>query len=281
MDYNLAALLRKQGFQYKRNWGQNFLFDDGVLNSIVESAELDPMEFVVEIGAGAGTLTNVLAQRGARVLAIEIDPRLIAVLEEVFSELDQIKVIRGNVLNMDIDETAEATGWQTPYIIIANLPYSISTPLLTQLFEKANKWNIGVITIQKEVAAKLVAKPGDEYYCPLTLWREIFGEAELLFDIPASVFVPEPAVSSVVVRLARRKLAQDVNLPLLKMVISTAFGQRRKTITNALRGLAPLSNNCDEVLKLAGIDPRQRGETVALEEYIALTNEIAKHLVRK
>jgi 16S rRNA (adenine1518-N6/adenine1519-N6)-dimethyltransferase len=175
---------------------------------------------------------------------------------------------------MDLDRLAQDEGWRIPYKIAANLPYAISTPLLTRLMARTFHWQTAVLMVQKEVAEKLTARPGDAAYGILSLAGRVFGSAEIILKAPAHVFTPMPAVESALVRLIRRPVALEADTELLRSVIQRAFGQRRKTLLNALKGLP--GQDWASALELAGIDPRRRGETLSLEEYLALVEAASR-----
>jgi 16S rRNA (adenine1518-N6/adenine1519-N6)-dimethyltransferase len=267
-----VARLRQSGFRFKKKWGQNFLLDTHFLDQIADQARIRPGETVVEIGAGTGALTQALARRGAQVLAIEIDPALLPLLRETTRDSRRVRAVPGDVLKMDLDRLAEDTGLPAPYKIVANLPYSVSTPVLTRIMTRARHWDTAVLTLQDEVARKLTASPGTAGYGVLTLTALAFGGAQILFGVPARAFTPVPAVESAVVRLTRRPHPLEADTARLSALIRAAFGKRRKTLANALQGLSlPESyGNWPDALTAAGIDPRRRGETLSLEEYLAL-----------
>jgi 16S rRNA (adenine1518-N6/adenine1519-N6)-dimethyltransferase len=275
--------------------------DPFFLERIADQAQIQPGETVLEIGAGTGALTVALARRGARVLAIEIDPLLLPVLRETTIGCPHVHVIPGDALRTDLDGlTAAVAGLSAPYTykIVSNLPYAVSTPLLTRIMTRASHWNTAVLTLQDEVARKLTASPGTDAYGVLTLTAQIFGSAQILFHIPAQAFVPIPAVESAAVRLTRRVrfpeteseteaksesvseteteaktgVEAEADLARLNALIRAAFGKRRKTVANALKGvvLPETYENWPDALTAAGIDPRRRGETLSLDEYIRL-----------
>jgi 16S rRNA (adenine1518-N6/adenine1519-N6)-dimethyltransferase len=272
----MMAGLRRSGFRFKKKWGQNFLLDPCFLDRIADQARIRPGETVVEIGAGTGALTRVLARRGARVLAIEIDPALLPTLRGQTRDLERVRVVPGDVLKTDLDRLAEGADPSAPYKIVANLPYSISTPVLTRVMTRARRWDTAVLTLQDEVARKLTAAPGTDAYGVLSLTAAIFGGAQILFSVPARAFTPVPAVESAAVRLTRRTqplgMETEADMARLNALIRAAFGKRRKTLANALQGqrLPASYASWPDALTAAGIDPRRRGETLSLDEYLAL-----------
>jgi len=269
----VMQVLKKHDFRFKRKWGQNFIFDLNLLKRIVAAAEIQPGDGVIEIGPGAGTLTRVLAEAGAQVVAVEIDPALLPVLQEQLQGLP-VKIVLGDVLKTDLDKLAEEQGLKRPYKIVANLPYYITTPILMDILEKGYDFERLVIMVQWEVAQRKTAQPGNKDYGALTLALAYYTEAKILFKVPRQLFNPAPEVDSAVVSLKKRSQPSvDVyNTQILFKLIRAAFGQRRKTLLNALAGIGPDKEVIAEILRQAGIDGQRRGETLNLEEYARLAN---------
>jgi 16S rRNA (adenine1518-N6/adenine1519-N6)-dimethyltransferase len=209
-------------------------------------------------------------------LALEIDPDLWPVLEAQFKDWERVRWVGGDAMKLDLEHLVRESGWAAPYKIVANLPYSISTPLLTRLMTQVQGWETAVLMVQKEIGEKLAAGPGESLYGPLSLTRAIFGGVETLIPVPSHWFTPRPAVESVVVRLTRRIKPLKTDINLLRGVIRKAFEQRRKTLANALKSLSlpGMTLGWPEALEAAGIAPGRRGETVSLEEYMALIQVI-------
>lgn len=274
-DAKTFDILKKHGFHFKKKWGQNFLFDKNLLRRMVKGAEIKAGESVIEIGPGAGTLTKVLLEEGAKVLAIEIDETLIPVLEDMLQGTDA-RIICGDVLKINLDQSAQVNGLKSPYKIVANLPYYITTPILMNILESEYKFDLLVIMVQWEVAERLTAEPGTKEYGAITLAVNFYTESRILFKVPRHLFTPAPDVDSAVICLKLR-----VNTPvqvkdkkLMFRLIKAAFNQRRKTLTNALLQVEPGigKSKLEEILKRAGIDGRRRGETLSIEEYARLAD---------
>ncbi|MEW6424450.1 MAG: 16S rRNA (adenine(1518)-N(6)/adenine(1519)-N(6))-dimethyltransferase RsmA [Bacillota bacterium] len=290
----VAKIFTQYGFRCRKKWGQNFLVDDNIVRKIIAAAGLSPADVVVEIGAGAGALTRVLAQKAGLVIAIEIDERLLPMLNETLKNYDNVEVVLSDALRLDFDllvkekATARKSGQRLfPYKVVSNIPYAITTPLLLHLLEGKFDFCFLLIMIQHEVARRLVAGPGDADYGALSIVGQYYTEPKILFRVPRTVFYPRPEVDSAVVYLQRRK-KPAVEVPdedLFFNLVRSAFGQRRKTILNALAGSrrAPgLTREAwREVLRAAGIDPGRRGESLGIEEFAALAGQVANQFGKK
>lgn len=268
-------ILHKHGFRFKKKWGQNFLFDKNILGKMVETAGVAKGDRVVEIGPGAGSLTQLLAEKEARVMAVEIDPALIPVLRETLAGQD-VTLVQGDILKMDLDKVTAGHHMEWPYKVVANLPYYITTPVLLYLLE--NSFHIESITVmvQWEVAKRLTAGPGTKDYGAVTLAVDYYTEAGLMFKVPRNLFRPAPEVDSAVIHLRRRK-APPVDVrdeAFMFRLIKAAFGQRRKTLLNALGSLGEGAERATiaAALAKAGLDGQRRGETLSLKEFACLAN---------
>ncbi|MFY9376800.1 MAG: 16S rRNA (adenine(1518)-N(6)/adenine(1519)-N(6))-dimethyltransferase RsmA [Peptococcia bacterium] len=271
----MNQILREHGFRFKKKWGQNFISDRNILDRIVQAAEIQPGDGVIEIGPGAGTLTRALAEAGAQVVALEIDQTLLPILEEFLSGLD-VKVIEADVLKSDLAKIAAEQSLKRPYKIVANLPYYITTPIIMKILESDLDFERLVIMVQWEVAKRLTAQAGSKDYGAITLAIQYYTEGKILFKVPRQVFNPAPEVDSAVISLCKREQPPvDVaDLQLMFKLIKAAFGQRRKTVLNALSsgGLGLEREQIAQRLELAGIDPKRRGETLTIDEFARLEN---------
>jgi 16S rRNA (adenine1518-N6/adenine1519-N6)-dimethyltransferase len=272
----IRSLLKEKEFHFKKKWGQNFIFDLNLLRRIVEAAGIQAGDRVVEIGPGAGTLTRMLLEKGAQVLAVEIDATLLPVLAQVLEGTRGI-VVQGDALKVNFDELTAAHNLAHPYKVVANLPYYITTPLIMSLLENDYQLEDIVVMVQKEVAERLTASPGTKEYGAVTLAVEYYAEADILFNIPRRLFIPVPEVDSALLRLKPRAERRRKNLSAAELqtrerlfkLIKAAFGQRRKTLLNALSSLEKGLNKEKIMAMLArgGIDPQTRGETLSLTQY--------------
>ena len=276
-DYNeIRALLARHGFRFSKSLGQNFLTAAWVPERIADESGLDEETGVVEVGPGIGCLTAELAKRAGKVAAIELDKALLPVLRETLRDFDNVTVIPGDAARMDLRALVEKELPGLRPVVCANLPYNVTTPLLTALIE-AGCFETITVMIQREVARRICASPGSADYGAFGLFVRWHCETELLFDVPPGCFVPQPKVTSSVVRLTRRKTppvpVKDEKL--LFRVIRAAFNQRRKTLVNALSaGLGFGKDELEAVLRECGLDPRVRGEALDLAAFAALSDKI-------
>lgn len=278
-DYNeIRALLARHGFRFSKSLGQNFLTAAWVPQRIAEEAELDAQTGVVEIGPGVGCLTVELSRRAGRVVSIELDKALKPVLAETLTGCENVEVVFGDATRLDLKKlVAEELPGLRP-VVCANLPYNVTSPLLTALLE-AGCFETVTVMIQREVARRICAGPGSGDYGAFGLFVQWHCETELLFDVPPHYFVPQPKVTSSVIRLKRRE-APPVSVSdetLLFKVIRAAFNQRRKTLTNALSaGLGLDKAAAEKVLLDCGYDARIRGEALDLGGFAKIADEIAR-----
>lgn len=265
-----SHILKAFGLRASKRLGQNFLINSAIVQGIVAAAEIEEGDRVLEIGPGIGTLTQGLAEAGARVTAVELDKKLPAVLAETLKGYDNVTVVQGDILKTDI----KALMGPEPFKVAANLPYYITTPILMALLEQKLPITHIVTMVQKEVAERMVAEPGGKDFGALSVAVQYFTEPEIVLDVPPSSFLPPPAVDSVVI--ACRVLSQpSVAVKDEKMffrVVRTAFGQRRKTLSNALKGLGFDKEKVAAALESADIVPSRRGETLSLAEFAALAD---------
>ena len=266
-------ILKAFGLRMSKKLGQNFLIDARIVQGIVEAAEIKPGDRVLEIGPGIGTLTQGLAEAGADVTAVELDKKLPAVLKETLKAYDNVRIVPGDILKVNIPEIMG----EAPFKVAANLPYYITTPILMTLLERRLPITHMVTMVQKEVAERMTAKPGSRIYGALSVAVQYYTEPEIVLDVPPRSFIPAPEVMSVVVSCRVRKepavAVQDEKL--FFRVVKAAFGQRRKTLMNALKGGGFSKEAVRDALEQSGIDPTRRGETLTLEEFGRLADAFA------
>ncbi len=275
----LRVLLKQYGLRPKKSLGQHFLWKPGIVEKIVDAAEIAENDVVVEIGPGLGILTAACARRAGLVIGVELDQQLFPVLEEVLCEYDNVRLVQGNALEVDFDElVAEFSSEpRTPYKVLGNLPYYLSSPLLLRLLEGKFRAELFVFMLQREVAERLVARPGGKDYGSLSVVVQYYAEPELLFTVSRDAFYPPPQVASAVVRLRRRSQPPvEVEEALFFQVVRAAFRYRRKTLRNALLEAGLLEPGVlEEVFRKSGIEPSRRGESLSLAEFAALANALA------
>lgn len=285
MDKDIAtpvrtkAVLDKYGFTFKKSLGQNFLIDTNILRKIVKNAELTKMSGAVEIGPGIGALTEQLAKVCKKVIAFEIDHRLIPVLKDTLSPYPHVSIIHQDFLKANVNQVLRDYFSDDQEIsIVANLPYYITTPIIMKCLEDKLPFKNMVVMMQKEVGDRIVAKPGTKNYGSLTLAIQYFTTAEIVLHVPKTVFIPQPNVDSVVVRLRKREkpIVEVKDESFFFKVIKSSFGQRRKTILNNLTNSFEQGKEKKELilacLNLAEIDPKRRGETLTIEEFAKLSD---------
>ncbi|UFJ62286.1 16S rRNA (adenine(1518)-N(6)/adenine(1519)-N(6))-dimethyltransferase RsmA [Brevibacillus sedimenti] len=275
-------ILEKYGFSFKKSLGQNFLIDTNILHNIVAAAELDKGKGALEIGPGIGALTEQLGRAAGRVVAVEIDQRLLPILAETLAPYENVEVVHGDVLELDLRALlADKLAGYEQVSVVANLPYYVTTPILMKLLEERLPLEHIVVMIQKEVADRIAAKPGTKDYGSLSVAAQFFAETEVAMVVPASVFIPRPNVDSAVIKLTIRKQppVEVDDEALFFRVVRACFAQRRKTLLNNLmNGLFDKTQKEDVVGLLVelGIDPGRRGETLSIEEFARLANAIGR-----
>ena len=263
-------ILKSFGLRASKRLGQHFLIDASVVKDIVAAAEIAEGDAVLEIGPGIGTLTQGLAEAGARVTAVELDKKLPAVLAETLGAYDNVRVVRGDILKTDIRALME----NAPFKVAANLPYYITTPILLALLEQRLPITHIVTMVQKEVAERMIADPGSKIYGALSVAVQYHTEPRIVREVAPRSFIPAPEVASAVIA-CRKRSAPPVEMSDERMffrVVRASFGQRRKTLANALLGVGVSKEAVRCALEAAGIDAKRRGETLSLAEFARLSD---------
>lgn len=275
----------RYGFSLSKSLGQNFLTDPNVLYEIIEGAEVGEDDLVIEIGPGIGTLTAEAAQTAAAVVAVEVDNRLIPILENTLGDFDNVEIINNDILKTDVNEIIDrkrrAGEFTGKVRIIGNLPYYITTPIIMKLLEAEVKADSITIMMQKEVADRIKSQPGNKSYGAISVAVQYYCTVSKVANVPASVFVPRPKVDSAVLNLTLRdeKPAELKDKELFFACVKAGFGQRRKTLLNALTGLRGLEKEkVLEILQETGTDPRRRAETLRIEEFAKIANCIFDYI---
>lgn len=277
----MRAVLDRYGFTFKKKFGQNFLTNDQVLDDICDAAEITKEDFVLEIGPGIGTLTQVLSERAGHVLAVELDSKLLPILDDTLAFCRNTEVLNQDILKVDLNQIAEEKNQGRPFKVVANLPYYITTPILLQLLTGHAPVESITVMVQKEVAERMQAGPGSKDYGALSLAIQYYTDPEYICTVTPDNFIPRPKVDSAVITLRIRKepkvLARDEKL--LFELIRAAFSQRRKTLLNSLSN-ARISDISKEDVRQAlltmGLDEGIRGEKLSLEDFARLSDLLKK-----
>lgn len=272
-------VIQKYRFAFQKRFGQNFLIDPHVLEKIIRAADLTKEDLVLEIGPGIGTMTQYLAEAAGQVVAVEIDPKLIQVLEETLEGYANVRVINQDILKMDILALVQEEYGGQPLKVVANLPYYITTPILMRLFEDHVPLDTVTVMVQKEVADRMQAGPGSKDYGALSLAVQYHARPYLVANVPPNCFIPRPRVGSAVIRLTRhgQPPVQVEDEKLLFAVIRASFNQRRKTLLNGLYNSPELSYTKEQIaaaIEGAGLSPAVRGEALTLEQFAALSDRL-------
>lgn len=272
----IKEIQARYGFKFSKSLGQNFLTDKNIIDEIIEGSQIGPEDTVIEIGPGIGVITYELCKLAKKVIAIELDTNLIPILQETLSEFDNIEVLNQDVLKTDLIGLCDG-----PTKIIGNLPYYITTPIIMKILEDGVPCDSITVMMQKEVADRVKASPGGKDYGALTVAVQYYSTVETLADVPKEVFVPRPSVDSTVLKLNIRdeKAVEVTDRDLFFKTVKAGFGQRRKTLNNSLMGVSGITKEIvKDSLAACGIDPVRRAETLSIEEFGSLANEIEKRM---
>ena len=263
-------ICKRFDIKMSKKLGQNFLIKRGIVDEIVKAADLQEGEPVLEIGPGIGTLTQGLAQSGANVTAIELDTRLLEVLDTTLAQYSNVTIVHGDVLKLDVPSIMNNESFK----VVANLPYYITTPIIMSLLESRLPIERLVVMVQKEVALRMVAKPGTKDYGALSVAVQYYTKPDIVLDVPPKSFLPAPAVTRSVIRcVLRDKPPVDViDEKLFFRVVKAGFAQRRKTFANTMKTTGLSKDRIEELLAKANIDGQRRGETFTLQEFADVAN---------
>ena len=272
-------VVNKHNFKFSKSLGQNFLIDDNVIDRILEGARLSETDKIIEVGPGIGTLTREMGKVAENVVSIEIDKTLIPILQETLADLDNVEVVNEDILKVDVQGLIKEKLSGGPVKLVANLPYYITTPIVMKFLEEDIPVTDIVVMVQKEVADRMNAQPNSKDYGALSVAVQYYCDTEIVAKAPRHMFVPQPNVDSIVIGLHVRDEKKYVvdNEDIFFKTVKASFGQRRKTLLNSLGGLGFLSKDqIKEALKAANIDEKRRGETLSIDEFANLSNEINK-----
>lgn len=276
---NTIEVLQRHNFTFQKKYGQNFLVDPNVLERVMDAAGVSGEDCVLEIGPGIGTMTQLLAERAGKVVAVEIDRNLIPILEETLAPYSNVTVINEDILKLDVEETIRVRGEGRPVKVVANLPYYITTPIIMSLLEGGAPLESITVMVQKEVAERMQAGPGTKDYGALSLAVQYYSRPEVVANVPPNCFIPRPNVGSAVIRLTRYGTppVQAADPGKLFTVIRASFNQRRKTLANSLAnapGLPASRERVAGILEEMGLPAMIRGEALTLEQFAALSDRL-------
>ena len=282
---NTIEILQKYHFNFQKKFGQNFLINTGVLEDIIDAAEVTDEDMVLEIGPGIGTMTQYLCENARQVIAVEIDTNLIPILKDTLSAYDNVRIINDDILKVDINELAREYNNGRPIKVVANLPYYITTPIIMGLFESHVPIESITVMVQKEVADRMQAAPGTKDYGALSLAVQYYSKPQIVVNVPPSCFMPQPKVGSTVISLRRHQqpVVQVEDEKLMFKVIRASFNQRRKTLANGLNnygGINLTKGQIQQSIEELGVPVNIRGEALSLEQFACLSNIISKKLVK-
>lgn len=259
----------------RKGLGQHFLVDRNILNKVIRTAQVEKEDVVLEVGPGLGEMTLALARQVEKVIAVEIDPKLVAILNKKMKDYPNVEVVKGDILKVDFRQFLKREGH--PIKVVANLPYQISTPLLFRFIESKEAFSTFTLMLQREVAERMGAPPGRKEYGPLSIFIQMFSDVSIRFFIKPSAFFPPPKVESAVVHMVwkEKPMIETNDEEWFKRVVRACFGYRRKTLVNALKhsGLF-LPEPVELKMEAIGIDPRRRPETLTIQEFAGLAEAL-------
>lgn len=276
---NTIEILQKYHFNFQKKFGQNFLINTGVLEGIIDAAQIGKEDFVLEIGPGIGTMTQYLCEAARQVVAVEIDTNLIPILSDTLSSYSNVEVLNADILKVDIQKLAGEYNDGNPIKVVANLPYYITTPIIMGLFESHVPIDSITIMVQKEVADRMQEGPGSKEYGALSLAVQYYAKPKIVLTVPPSCFMPQPKVGSAVIRLTRHEKppVEVKSEKLMFQVIRASFNQRRKTLANGLNNFGAFSigkEALQECIEALGVPGNIRGEALSLEQFARLSDLI-------
>ncbi len=278
---NVMTSIKRELLEYglfpKKRLGQHFLVDRNILNKVIWAAQVEKEDTVLEVGPGLGEMTIALARQAKRVIAIEIDSKLVAILNEKMKNYPNVEVVKSDILKVDFNQFLKKEGH--PIKVVANLPYQVSTPLLFRFIESKETFSTFTLMLQKEVAERMVAPPGGKEYGPLSIFIQMFLDVSIRFFIKPSAFFPPPKVESAVVQMVwkEKPMIETNDEEWFKRVVKACFGYRRKTLVNALKhSELSLPESIELKMEAIGIDPRRRPETLTIQEFASLAKVLRR-----
>ena len=272
----VKELLSSHGFSFSKSLGQNFLIDGNIVRKIVAQANITSEDYVLEIGPGMGTLTEELALNAKKVVAVELDKSLLPILDETVGKYENLEIISGDILHVDLDKLIQERLNGGPVKVVANLPYYVTTPIVGKLIESGANIDSIIVMVQKEVAERMAAGPGSKTYGSLSVFVNFYTIPEILVKVPKTVFMPQPKIDSAVIRLKMKEQLPDVDKEQFFKVVKAAFSKRRKTIFNALStyGFDLEREEFRKYLLKAEIKLEERAENLSVEDFIKISTTL-------
>lgn len=272
----VKEILSKHGFKFSKSLGQNFLIDGNIVRKIVSESNITKEDYVLEIGPGMGTLTEELALNAKTVVAVELDRKLLPILDETLGKYHNVEIIHGDILEIDIEKLIEEKFDNQPVKVVANLPYYVTTPIIARLIEEDLNLESITVMVQKEVADRMASGPGSKVYGSLSVFVNFYCDPEIVVKVPKTVFMPQPKIDSSVIKLKLKKELPNVDRDKLFKVVKAGFSKRRKTILNALSsyGFNIEKDDIRLALEKINISPNDRAENLSVEDFIKISKAL-------
>lgn len=269
----VKEVLSQHGFKFSKSLGQNFLIDGNIVRKIVSESNITKDDYVLEIGPGMGTLTEELGLRAKKVVAIELDDSLLPILDETLRHYDNIEIVHGDILKIDLPKLIEEKLNGGPVKVVANLPYYVTTPIIAKLIEEGLNLESITVMVQKEVADRMASKPGSKVYGSLSVFVNFYSDPKVIVKVPKTVFMPQPKIDSSVIKLTLKKELPDIDREKFFKVVKAAFSKRRKTIINCLSsyGFDIDKETIRQALESLNINPEERAENLSVEEFMNIS----------
>ena len=272
----VKKILSKHGFKFSKSLGQNFLMDGNIVRKIADAGEITQDDYVIEIGPGIGTLTEELALRAKKVVAIEIDNTLLPILDETIGKYKNVEIVHEDVLKVDMQKLINEKLNGGPVKVVANLPYYVTTPIIGKLIEDNLNLEAIIVMVQKEVAERMESGPGGKEYGSLSIFVNFYSKPKIIVKVPKTVFMPQPKIDSAVIKLDIKKELPDVDKEKFFKVVKASFSKRRKTLVNALStyGFDIAKEDIKNTLKTLNIDENIRAESLSVEDFIKISKTL-------
>lgn len=272
----VKEVLSRHGFKFSKSLGQNFLIDGNIVRKIVSESNITEEDYVLEIGPGMGTLTEELALRAKKVVAVELDDSLLPILDETLAKYDNVEIVHGDILKIDIAKLIEEKLDNGPVKVVANLPYYVTTPIIARLIEEGLNLESVTVMVQKEVADRMASGPGSKVYGSLSVFVNFYSNPKVIVKVPKTVFMPQPKIDSSVIKLTLKKELPDVDRDKFFRVVKAAFSKRRKTIMNALSSydFDIEKEIIKETLESLNISTEERAENLSVEDFIKISKTL-------